>query len=328
MSTTIGYAIPATLLLGVGIARLRAYLTTRRPETGYLAVGLFALAISLFFSVSPAITWLDQQVWHRANLTALLSSLSGVASAAASVELVVASSTGTLRASQRARIAGFCVAATLMIFFFARAQPMPEAPRFFEAYAQDSRLLAFWITLIGTLIVGSIYVALVSVRTARIKDVWLSRGLRLISIGAAAAGIFLLTRLVALGNVQLRWLEGLAMSSLVLSSCLIALGALLPAAAARWRRARALREIGNLWEVVTAEFPEVRADRHRGRRPRSLYRAVIEIQDAVSEARERDQISDDVMHALDLVPARAADEQDALIDDLLRVAAGHAEAIT
>lgn len=320
MSSTTGYAIPAVLLVLIGVGRIRAYRATRRPEACYLGLGLLTLAVSLAFSITTVITWLDQHVWHSANVTVLLGFLAGVASACSSVELVVASASGTRRTSQRVRMVAFCVAGALMTFFFIKAQPLAEAPLFFDHYGQDHRLLAFWLMLIGSLALGALYVAVISARTARLQDPWLSRGLRLISSGATVACFFLLTRCAPLVHVHLPWLEPVAMTSLVVAACLIGIGALMPDAAARWRRAQALREIGDLWEAATSKFPEVRADRRNGRRPRSLYRAVIEIQDALAEARTRGELTDGVMRALHLLPSRPADEQDALVADLLKVA--------
>lgn len=326
MSPTTGYAVPAVLLVIIGAGRIRAYRATRRPEACYLGLGLLTLAASLLFSVTAVITWLDQHVWHYPNVTVLLCFLAGVASACSSVELVVASATGIRHASQRVRVTAFGVAGALVIVFFIKAQPLVEAPLFFDHYAHDHGLIAFWLILIGTLALGALYVAVISVRTAQLQDPWLSRGLRLISLGAAAACFFLLTRCALIVDIRPRWLEPVAMASLVIAGCLIGIGALLPDAAARSRRAHALRQLGDLWEVATSRFPEVRADRKFGRRPRSLYRAVIEIQDAVAEARTRGEVADDVMRALHLLPARAADEQEALIDDLLKVAAAHCQA--
>lgn len=310
------FALSGTLLLVGGGARGRAFRATRRVEASHLAIAMVSLGCSMWLNVSWVIRWLDLRVWHLDDLTVLLSQLCGLVTAGAAIELVARASGRTRLTARRARAAALVVVSLCLIAAFVRAQPLVETPEFFDRYAHDSALAAYWILFIVTLLLGSGYVAVVAQRTTRHDNVSLRRGLRLISYGAASAFLFLLTRVVGVVGVLPRWADEAGLTLLVVGGILIAVGVSLPELATRREQRRAHRQLQALWSAATEHYPHVRASAQ----PSSAYRMIIEIHDALSEARARGQVTGTLMTALDALPARAADQQALVIGDLRRVA--------
>jgi hypothetical protein len=90
-----------------------------------------------------------------------------------------------------------------------------------------------------------------------------------------------------------------------------------PQLATKAQRAAACRRLRPLWITVTARYPYVRSPGHR----RNLYRTVIEIEDAVAEARAHRQVDTPLLHALDALTTHPAEKFDATVSDLLHLVA-------
>ncbi len=316
MLRSLALGVAGVLLVIGGLLRTRAYLSAHRPETGYIAGALGSLGIAMLLNVAPIATHLDQDVWHVNNLAILLSHLLVVVTAWAGIEMF-ATAAGWGR---RGRDLRWWVAAGVgggMTLTFLLAGPLPETPLFFERYGRDYHLAAYWILFIGAGAAATAYLATVAFTHTRHDDAWLRRGLRLIGVGSALNCAFFLSRLVVLAVQLPSWSEPAAIALLTLGTGTLGAGAVTPQVAATWSRHRARRDLYPIWLEVTAPYPQVR----EATAPSSLYRTMIEIHDALAEARAHDALKTPLMVALDQLPPRSGDEVDRAVEDLCQLAA-------
>lgn len=211
---------------------------------------------------------------------------------------------------------GFAVIGAGTLIAFAMAEPMPERPLLFEHDARTPGLRVYWVILIGTIVATTAYLAFICIRHTQHKDRWLRRGLLLIGIGAALICLFAVSRMAAIWARLPHWVEPAAITILSIGAALLAIGACLPHLAAAAARRSARRSLYPIWLIATAPYPHVRADAQ----PPSLYRLVIEIQDALAEARSRKDLESPLMQSLDRLPARVGDNFQDAVDDLLEIA--------
>jgi hypothetical protein len=106
-----------------------------------------------------------------------------------------------------------------------------------------------------------------------------------------------------------------ALTVLIAGGFLLATGVLLPQIGLFMDRALSRRRLYPLWETVTSEYPHVRV---RSRRP-SLYRCVIEVHDALAQARAQRKINTPALLALDGLGPRLSEDFDATVRDLLSI---------
>jgi hypothetical protein len=232
---------------------------------------------------------------------------------------MVAGLVGTQRTTARwlRRAAAVAVAAAMTVAFVV-AGPDREDPWFFEHYRHDPRLAVFWILFCGSVAVATGYIAVVMRRVARDDDRQVARGLRLIGHGSACVAVFLADCLLQVAVPAVPSMaDTVGQAVLVAGGFLLAGGVLWPQLAAWAQHFAARRRLRPLWATVTARYPAVRSQAHRP----SLYRTVIEIEDALAEARTHRQVDTPLLRALDALTAQPAERFDATVNDLLQVAA-------
>jgi hypothetical protein len=315
MFDTIACATAAAVLLTSGILRFRSYAHTPRGETKYLAVALTAFGAAFLLNVPPIVRILDAHVWRLNDASILASHLLGLVTVWGGIELCAeAAGHGPRRRPKRLSILGF--ACCVLVAAFVAAGHLAEAPQFFVTYAHDPRLRFYWIAFLGCVILGGAYLSFIAHAHTHHDDRWLRRGLNLIAAGSGLICAFMISRLLGLGLTSPAWIDTLAVAVLAVGSCSLAAGAALPQLAGYCYRRAARQQLYPLWHAATAPYPDVR-ERHE---PASLYRMIIEIQDAVAEARSRGQLESPLMRALDQLPVRSSDDVDSAVNDLLQVA--------
>ena len=315
MFDTIACATAAAVLLTSGVLRFRAYATMPRAETKYLAIALTAFGAAFLLNVPPVVRILDTHIWHLNDASILASHVLGLVTAWGGIELCAeAAGHGSYRRATRLSI--LAVACCVIVAAFLAAGHLGEAPQFFVAYAHDPRLRFYWISFMGCVVLAGTYLAVVAHAHTHHDDHWLRRGLNLIALGSALICAFMISRLLLLALTLPAWSDHLAVGVLAVGSSSLAAGAALPQLAGYRHRRAARRQLYPLWRAATAPYPHVR-ERHE---PSSLHRVIIEIQDAVAEARSRGQLQSPLMHALDQLPVRRSDDVDSAVNDLLQVA--------
>lgn len=312
---TAAFSAIAGVLLTAGLLRWRSWSKTTLRETRYLAVALLAFGAAFLLNVPPVVTRLDRNVLHLADGAILASHLLGLATAWGGIGLCaeVAGQGSRNRIVRSVLVVAIGFALT---FVFVRAEPRAETPLFFERYARASQLRVYWMIFIGTIVAATAYLAYIALRHTHHDDRWLRRGLALIGWGASLICLFAASRFVAVLAEIPSWVEPAAITTLSVGAAALAAGASLPHVAAARRRYGARRALYPIWLDATARYPHVRANSQ----PLSLYRLIIEIQDALAEARSRNELESPLMHALDQLPVHVSDDLDGAVDDLLIVA--------
>jgi uncharacterized membrane protein YjjP (DUF1212 family) len=307
-------------MLIAGIVRIRSYLASNRPtQTGYLAIALISVGLAMLTNVPAIFRWLDDNVWHTPDAAALSGYLLTTIGAWAAVELV-AELIGLARSRQRnARLGALLVVDVAMTVAFAAAAPTVETAKFFERYAGSSSLLGLWLVFLLSLTNQLIFVSTMTLRYTRHDDLWLSRGLTSIGIGAALCAVFTISKLASLAAHPPGWLDTTTIIVLVSGVVLVAGGALLPQLGPELDYRRDRRRLAGLWHAVTAAYPYVRTSR---RQP-GLYRTVIEIQDAVAEARVRGELNQPVLRAVDRLDLQPGEQFDQAVTELHAIAKHH-----
>ncbi|TWP34466.1 hypothetical protein [Leekyejoonella antrihumi] len=316
MLRTIAFSTTSLLLTWCAARRALAYRQTRRPETGYLAAALLAMGLAIALNIPPLLVWLDQHVWRLANLSILLSHLLTVTTAWAAIEMVSAVA-GWSRRSHQTRSVLFLAGGLAMAATFLSAHPSAETPLFFEQYAHDGQLTGYWNLFAATLTTATGYIATVTWRDARAQHGLMRHSLLLIAAGAALECAFMTSRIISIWTTLPPWTDPLALDVLAAGACTLALGALLPGLRAAQQRRHDRGQLLQVWEAATSTYPNVR----EAPKPRSTYRAVIEIQDALSEARAAGGPETALTNRLQAVPPRPAGQVDALAADILKAAA-------
>lgn len=103
---------------------------------------------------------------------------------------------------------------------------------------------------------------------------------------------------------------------LVAGGLLLAAGMLWPQLATWVHHSTAQRQLRPLWSTVTERYPYVRSSAQRP----GLYRTVIEIEDAIAEARAHHEIDTPLLQRLDALTPHPAEQFDRTVQDLVRVA--------
>lgn len=308
--------VAAGVLLVAGALRLRSYLRAGNARTGYLAIAATAAGLALLLNAAGPYEWCDRVIFRHPNTSALTSYALTAIGATAACEMVanlVDKQTTTIR---RLRLTGSATVTAAMIIAFVVASPSREDALFFEHYRHDAHLVAFWILFAASVALQMVYVAILTLRAARDDDKWLARGLRLIGSGATCVAIFLLDCLL---QVAVRAVPATADTIgvwvLLTGGFLLASGVLLPQVGLFGEHTRLRRQLYPLWNIVTSEYPYVRCD---ARRP-NLYRTVIEVEDALAEARAHRELNTPLLRALDARTARPAEQFTATVDELLAI---------
>jgi hypothetical protein len=314
---TAAIVLMAAALLAAGGLRVRSYLASRGRGTLYLAVAANGAGLAVLLNAPGPYEWFDRVVFRHPDASALISHLLTVVGAGAAVEMVATLSSRAGRLQARLRVAATAIVGLVMVIAFVHGAPGPEQSLFFETYSGDPHLRIYWSVFFVSVIVQLSCIATLTLGYTRQTDRWLGRGLRLIGLGSVCAALFLASRLVemALTRTAPAW-NALSFGLLGLACVLLAGGVLLPQAGMATDRLVYRQRLHPLWTAVTEEFPIVRSNRT----PVNLYRTVIEIQDALAEARSHHQVSTPALRALDSLPARPADQFEATVGDLLTVA--------
>lgn len=314
---TLAILVVGTVLITAGALRFRTYAQTRGQGAGYLGLAATCAGVAILLNAPAVYRWCDERVFWSPNSSVLASHVLTVIGAGAAGEMVAALTAATNRFTRRSRIALLATILVAIVLSFTVAIPSREDPFFFEHYKHDSGLLAYWCVFLGSVTVQLAFIANGTLRYTRHNDRWLGRGLRLIGWGCSLIALFLASRVIELAIPEVpSSADSAALSLLVVGGFLIAIGVLLPQIGMQFDRASASRALQPLWENVTRIYPQVRA----GSNPPNLYRTVIEIQDALAEARAHGHVATPIIIALDRLPPRAADDFDATVTDLLTVA--------
>ncbi|MFH8465956.1 MAB_1171c family putative transporter [Streptomyces sp. NPDC017991] len=206
----------------------------------------------------------------------------------------------TEQGARRAKLlmAGAISVITVMAVLFALLTPVSQRPTDFTLYyAHDPAFQAYLLLYMCTYTVAEIYLARVCWKYAgEIKDPWISRGLRLIAVGAVItlgySGIRLCAILGAEFGFSVRPAEPYAWICGDIGATLTQIGYFMPIVAARLLGARRERQqyqqLERLWQAVSAAEPSiVFVEPAKDSRDRSfdLYRRVVEIRDAQIELR-------------------------------------------
>lgn len=306
--------VGAAALLLAGLLRLGAHARSPRPGAGQLGAAAVASGLALLLNIPWVYRWGDRSLFHEPNLSALASYLLTVAAAGAAVDMV-AGLMGRQRAvTQWLRWVAVSAVASGMVATFVAGAPVQENPAFFEGYRDDPDLSAFWVLFCGSVIAATCYVAVVMRRVTHDDGGEVARGLRLIGVGACCVAVFLLDCLLQVAAPTLPLPSGEAV--LVAGGLLLAVGMLWPQLATWRTRSSARRRLRPLWAAVTARYPYVRSS---ARKP-DLYRTVIEIHDALAEARAHREVDTPLLQALDELASHPAERFNATVTDLVEVA--------
>lgn len=312
---TAAFSTIAGLLIVAGMLRWRSWIKAPLDETRYLAVALTTFGTAVLLNVPPVVSLLDRRILHVTDGSILVSHLLGLVTAWGGIELCTEVS-GHGPRHRGVRLAVLIVVSVALVVTFFGARPRIETALFFEQYARAIQLRAYWMLLVGSLVAATLYLAHVALRHTRHDERWLRRGLQLIGAGATLISVFALSRLVAMWIDLPAWVESMAILLLSIGAAILAIGALLPHIATACRRRAARHSLRPVWVEVTARYPHVRANSQ----PRTLYRLIIEIQDAIAEARSRNELESPLVQALDRLPPHTSDDLDGAVDDLLAVA--------
>jgi hypothetical protein len=315
MFNTIACATAAAVLLTSGVLRFWAYANVPRAETKNLAIALTAFGAAFLLNVPLVVRILDAHVWHLNDASILASHVLGLVTVWGGIELC-AEATGHGSHRRAMRLSILAVACCVIVAAFLAAGHLGEAPQFFATYAHDPRLRFYWIAFMGCVVLAGTYLSFVAHAHTHHDDRWLRRGLNLIALGSALICAFMISRLLLLALTFPAWGDHLAVGVLAVGSCSLAAGAAVPQLAGYSHRRAARRQLYPLWRAATAPYPHVRERQE----PSSLHRVIIEIQDAVVEARSHDQLQSPVMRALNQLPVRRSDDVDSAVEDLLQVA--------
>lgn len=312
---TAAFVLISAALIAAAMMRARTYLQIRSHGAGYLAIAAAGAGLAILLNAPGPYRWFDHAVVDHRNASVLVSHVLTGIGAGAACEMV-AILVGTGRITRRIRIVGEGVAIVAMIISFNVAAPISEDPYFFEDHKGDPQLVPYWCIFIGLVIAQLGYVATQTLQYTDHEDRWLGRGLRLIGYGSALSALFLgarLVEIVAPGTANR--IDPAAPVVLVAGALLLATGVALPQVGLRADRARSRRRLYPVWRAVTAEYPYVRTTSQRP----NLYRSVIEVQDALAEARSHGRLDSPVLLALDALDPRPAEQFDAAVRDLLSV---------
>jgi hypothetical protein len=313
---TTAFVLVAIPLLAAGSLRIRSYLQTRRSGTGYLAIATSCAGLAILLNAPGPYVWFDRIIFRYANCSVLVSHVLTAVGAAAAGEMVVALVAPDRSGRQRLRLVGQVLIIAAMIISFTVAAASREDALFFEHYKNDAHLAVYWCIFIGSVTAQLSYVAALTLRYTRHDDKWLGRGLRLIGYGSLCVALFLASRIVEVAIPGMPAIaDPAAVAMLIVGSFLLATGVLLPQAGLLAGRALSRRKLYPLWKTVTSQYPYVRAN---PKRP-NLYRSVIEVQDALAEARSQHKINTPVLVALDALTPRPSAEFDVVVADLLSV---------
>ncbi|MCX4677689.1 hypothetical protein OG413_20670 [Streptomyces sp. NBC_01433] len=201
-------------------------------------------------------------------------------------------------AARRTRwlLAGSFSVIVMMAALFAMLTPVSQRPTDFTLYyAHDPAFQAYLLLYMGTYTVAEIYLARVCWKYAgEITDRWISRGLRLIAVGAVItlgySGIRLSAILGAEIGFSVRPLEPYAWICGDVGATLTQIGYFIPIVASTFLVARRSRderqqhqELESLWRTVSAVEPGivlVEPTHNVSDLSFDLYRRVVEIRDA------------------------------------------------
>ena len=313
---TAAIAFVASVLLAAGLLRIRTFIQTRGASSGYLAIAATAAGLAVLLNAPGPYTWLDRTVFRHPNTSVLVSHILTSIGAAAAGEMVAVLVSNHQRVGRPLRRVAEGLTIAAMVATFAVGAPGREDAFFFEHFKDDRRLSAYWAIFLGSVTIQLSYVALLTLRYTGYDDKWLGRGLRFIGYGSACVALFLATRVIEVVAPNFPHVsDASALSLLVVGGALLATGVLLPQVGLRADRAIARRRLYPLWETVTRDYVYVRAST---RRP-TLYRSVIEVQDALAEARSQHKTDTPLFAALETLTPRTAEQFDAAVEDLLAV---------
>lgn len=300
--------------------RWQSYRLYRKAETAYMVASMSLLTVALFLNVRSVTALTDKHVLGSPDSAVMVSQILAFGAAWAAIEMVAASYGQPTRRARRARLfILLAAAAALACAFLAPTRRPPEAQvaQFFtDTTRAGSPLLPYWIIFGGVMAAAQGYISLVSALNARDGDLWLRRSLRCISAGAAFSSLFAIGLLVRIAHPLPPALNLFDFAAVALGCSLVAVGVLIPGTAAMLWRRRARAQMSGLWANVSGRYPEVR---YQATQP-GLYRTVVEINDAVAEARGRDELNTPLLIALDALPERGVDEFASTVADMIGAA--------
>ncbi|WP_406135562.1 MAB_1171c family putative transporter [Streptomyces sp. NBC_01089] len=263
------------IIAGSGFLLLLRDLRTawRTPEQRDPA--LVALAFTYFFSALSyviSLTW----VWVRIDGVFGVTNVA-VPLAQGCVMLVFGLQASVLafwtkpaeQAARRAKLlmAGAISVITVMAVLFALLTPVSQRPTDFTLYyAHDPVFQAYLLLYMCTYTVAEIYLARVCWKYAgEIEDRWISRGLRLIAVGAVVtlgySGIRLCAILGAEFGFSVRPAEPYAWICGDIGATLTQIGYFIPIVAARLlgvrRERQQYQQLERLWQAVSAAAPSI-----------------------------------------------------------------------
>lgn len=280
LTRSAGLVLGGVILLLCALLRLRTGLRDRTVDPVLLGAGLGFLGVALLLMTEPVAHEINQ-FWGLRNGAVLVGFLSAVLCGYFTLEVSLRARgfggrIGTL-------VRGMAAVAVLIVLsvLFVRGNPPVADALLFENWSGYPPLRWFWIVLISVLFIIAATIAVATWIDAQ-DQLGINRpSLRLIATGVTLMMTFLVERLVVLVWGSSAELTALAPVMVVLGCVLIVVGVSMPILA-RHRAKRLVRaRLRMLWQETTAVVPGVREQNT----PPHIYRAVVEIQDAVTISR-------------------------------------------
>lgn len=280
-----GLVLGGMILLLCALLRLRTGLRDRTVDPVLLGVGLGFLGMALLLMTEPVAHAINR-FWGLRNGAVLVGFLSAVLSGYFTLEVSLRARGFSDRIGTLARVVAAVAILIVLSALFVHGNPPVEDVLLFENWSGHPPLRWFWIVLISVLFIIVATIAAATWVDAQIQHGITRTSLRFIAAGMTLMMTFLVERLVVLVWSPPTALRVVAPIMVVLGCGTLGVGVSM-SILARYRAKRlVLARLRGLWQETTSVVPGVR----EGGRPSHIYRAVVEIQDAVTISRGTENV--------------------------------------
>lgn len=279
LTRSAGLVLGGVILLLCALLRLRTGLRDRTVDPVLLGAGLGFLGVALLLMTEPVAHEINQ-FWGLRNGAVLAGFLSAILCGYFTLEVSLRARSFGGRIGTLARGMAATTVLVVLSVLFVHGNPPVEDALLFENWSGYPPLRWFWIVLISVLFIIAAAIVVTTWIDAQ-DQLGINRpSLRLIAVGVTLTMTFLVERLIVLWRPSAA-LPEVAPVMVLLGCALIVIGVSMPILV-RHRAKRIVRaRLRELWQETTAVVPGVREQDT----PPHIYRAVVEIQDAVTISR-------------------------------------------